>query len=134
VADLVVFPGSSALTGTVNGSLIAFDAPVTISGRVVEAVHRQHAVIDQVHADLKATIAFQPDPRRSSVHRSPAGPGRHRHHPAQPDHCARQNRLLGPTPATAPTTHWPWRREWTELFIPLRSVCPASPSSRMAAL
>jgi hypothetical protein len=36
VADLVVFRGSSTLTGTVNGSLIAFDAPVTISGRVVK--------------------------------------------------------------------------------------------------
>jgi hypothetical protein len=34
VGDLVVFHGSSAVDGTVNGSLTAFDAPVTISGRV----------------------------------------------------------------------------------------------------
>jgi hypothetical protein len=35
VGDLVVFHGSSTVDGTVNGSLTAFDAPVTISGRVV---------------------------------------------------------------------------------------------------
>jgi hypothetical protein len=34
VGDLVVFHGSSTVDGTVNGSLTAFDAPVTISGRV----------------------------------------------------------------------------------------------------
>jgi hypothetical protein len=35
VGDLVVFHGSSTVDGTVNGSLTAFDAPVTISGRVL---------------------------------------------------------------------------------------------------
>ncbi len=35
VGDLVVFHGSSSVDGTVNGSLTAFDAPITISGRVL---------------------------------------------------------------------------------------------------
>src|SRR6266498_4835691 len=34
VGDLVVFHGSSIVDGTVDGSLTAFDAPVTISGQV----------------------------------------------------------------------------------------------------
>jgi hypothetical protein len=34
VGDLVVFHGSSNVEGIVNGSLTAFDAPVTISGQV----------------------------------------------------------------------------------------------------
>jgi hypothetical protein len=34
VGDLVVFHGSSAVDGTVDGSLTAFDAPVVIAGRV----------------------------------------------------------------------------------------------------
>ncbi|HEX8771665.1 MAG TPA: polymer-forming cytoskeletal protein [Acidimicrobiales bacterium] len=34
VGDVVVFHGSSRVDGTVNGSLTAFDAPVTIAGRV----------------------------------------------------------------------------------------------------
>ena len=33
VGDLVVFHGSATVDGTVDGSLTAFDAPVTISGR-----------------------------------------------------------------------------------------------------
>ena len=34
LGDLVVFHGSATVDGTVDGSLTAFDAPVTISGRV----------------------------------------------------------------------------------------------------
>ena len=34
VGDLVVFHGSASVDGTVDGSLTALDAPVTISGRV----------------------------------------------------------------------------------------------------
>jgi hypothetical protein len=48
VGDLVVFHGSSAVDGTVDGSLTAFDAPVTISGGASESLrHLGREIPDQ---------------------------------------------------------------------------------------
>jgi hypothetical protein len=63
VGDLVVFHGSSTVDGTVNGSLTAFDAPVTISGRVVgDVVVFRGRVELRSGADVSGDVVSQDAP------------------------------------------------------------------------
>ena len=63
VGDLVVFHGSSTVDGTVNGSLTAFDAPVTISGRVVgDVVVFKGRVALASGANVTGDVVSQDDP------------------------------------------------------------------------
>jgi hypothetical protein len=63
VGDLVVFHGSSIVDGTVNGSLTAFDAPVTISGRVLgDVVVFKGRVELASGADVTGDVVSQNDP------------------------------------------------------------------------
>ena len=63
VGDLVVFHGSSTVDGTVNGSLTAFDAPVTISGRVLGDVVVFNGRVQLASgADVTGDVVSQNDP------------------------------------------------------------------------
>ena len=88
-----------------------------------DKTHRGHAVIEQVHADLKNSALahlgqvhrerrlarpgshrIQPHPRRCEYHRQPlTGQGDHRHHSPETDHHPRPDRILGQTAEAAPT-------------------------------
>ena len=63
VGDLVVFHGSSTVDGTVNGSLTAFDAPVTISGRVLGDVVVFNGRVELASgANVTGDVVSQNDP------------------------------------------------------------------------
>jgi hypothetical protein len=63
VGDLVVFHGSSTVDGTVNGSLTAFDAPVTISGRVIGDVVVFNGRVELVRgADVTGDVVSRDEP------------------------------------------------------------------------
>jgi hypothetical protein len=63
VGDLVVFHGSSIVDGTVDGSLTAFDAPVTISGRVVGDVVVFNGRVElRGGAEVTGDVVSQSDP------------------------------------------------------------------------
>ena len=63
VGDLVVFHGSSRVDGTVDGSLTAFDAPVTISGQVNgDVVVFKGRVELQPGAHVTGDVVSQSDP------------------------------------------------------------------------
>lgn len=107
--------------------------------------HRVHAVIENVHADLKnsalahmpsgrfaanaawticAMIAFNLTPRRGQPHgRCPPGPGYHCHDPAHVDQRSRSGGLPGPATALTPThTLALARGVGTAIYRGLRSV------------
>ena len=89
-----------------------------------DKTHRGHAIIEQVHADLKnsalahlpsgqftanaawlvlAVIAFNLTRAAATLTGTSPGQGHHRDDPPQADHRARPDRVLGPTGHPAPT-------------------------------
>jgi hypothetical protein len=106
--------------------------------------HRGHAIIEQVHADLKnsalahlpsgtftanaawlvlAVLAFNLTRARCSAERPAAGHRDHRHHPPHPHRGARPDRQLGPTRRAAPATR----------LALAAGLDPAAPTSLRAA-
>ena len=86
-----------------------------------DKTHRGHAIIEQVHADLKNSALahlrsvhrerslagpghddVQPDPRNSHDHRPGAGESHHGDHPSQTHHGPRTDRLIGEASNSAP--------------------------------
>jgi hypothetical protein len=101
----------------------AFFTTSTLDTVTADKTHRAHAIIEAVHADLKASAlahlpsAFfrrelrlagagrdgvQPDPVRRDHHRAGPGQGHHCHHPAQTDRRSRPGRHLRPPRDPAP--------------------------------
>jgi len=105
-----------------------------------DKTHRAHAIIENVHADLKdppwrtcpgqvrrerrrarpGRPRVQPHPDSRHPDRSAAGPRDHRHHPPHP------GTVPARTPASARRlrlyrlTNWPWQRAWKRQFA---TVC-----------
>jgi len=98
--------------------------PAVLDTVATDKTHRGHAVIEQVHADLKnsalahlpsgkfaanaawlvlAVIAFNLTRARCDPHRTRFGPGHHGHHPTQTDHRPGTTRVLGTAAHPAPT-------------------------------
>jgi len=110
-----------------------------------DKTHRGHAIIEQVHADLKklrpgppalrgvhrqrrlaraGRDRVQPDPRVRHAGRPRTGEGNHRDDPPQIDHRPRTDRVLRTQRVTLPTA-WPWQTAWTRLFT---RVCGPPPA------
>ena len=102
----------------------AFFTTTDIDTVTADKTHRGHAIIEQVHADLKdSALAHLPSGRftanaawlvlavmafnltRAGRHqrRPPIGQGPHRHHPTHPHHDPGTDRGLSPTTDPAPT-------------------------------
>ena len=103
--------------------LHAFFTTSSLEVVTADKTHRGHAIIEQVHADLKnsalahlpsgvftANAAWlvhggdgvQPHPGRGHPHRHRPGQGHHRHHPPTADHRASPTRQLSSTTQHAP--------------------------------
>ena len=97
--------------------------PAVLDTVAADKTHRGHAVIEQVHADLKnsalahlpsgkftanaawlvlAVIAFNLTRAAATLTGPDAGQGHHRHHPPQADHRPGTDRVLGTTDHPAP--------------------------------
>ncbi len=121
-----------------------------------DKTHRGHAIIEQVHADLKnsalahlpsgkftanaawlvlAVIAFNLTRAAATLAGPAPGQGDHRHHPPQADHRPGPDRA--PPPDGSPCTchaRWPWETAWTQLFDRrLRATTAAAPPDHPAA-
>ena len=111
-----------------------------------DKTHRGHAIIEQVHADLKnsalahlpsgeftanaawlvlAVMAFNLTRAAATITGTGPGEGDHRDDPAQADHRPRPDRALRPPDHPAPTQAWPWETAWTQLFDRLSDPPPA---------
>ena len=125
----------------------AFFTTSTLTTVEADKTHRAHAIIEQVHADLKSSaIAHLPSapspptapgwsaPSWRSTSPAPpapwpaaAVPSDHRYRPPHPD------RRPGPVASSARrlTLHlpqnWPWEQHWTELFT--RTCRPPPPAA-----
>jgi hypothetical protein len=122
----------------------AFFTTSSLDTVAADITHRGHAIIEQVHADLKnsalahlpsgtftanaawlvlAVLAFKSHPGRCSAERPAAGHRDHRHHPPHPHRGSRPDRQLGPTRRAAPATH----------LALAAGLDPAAPTSLRAA-
>ena len=102
----------------------AFFTTSTLDTVTADKTHRGHAIIEQVHADLKdsalahlpsksfpanaawlvlAVIAFNLTRAAAALSGPTTGEGHHRHDPAHPDRCPRQDRRLSTNDDPAPT-------------------------------
>ena len=121
--------------------------PAILDTVAADKTHRGHAIIEQVHADLKnsalahlpsgvftanaawlvlAVIAFNLTRAAASLTDTRPGQGDHRDDPPQADHRARHGSR--PQPAGSPCTcpqAWPWETAWTALFDRVSDPPPA---------
>ena len=120
--------------------LHAFFTTSSLNTVSADKTHRGHAIIEQVHADLKnsalahlptgtftanaawlvlAVIAFNLTRAAATLTGPAAGQSDHRHHPPPADQHPGPNRHLGP-PSPSCTCHGPGpgRTAWTRLFRP----------------
>ena len=117
--------------------LLHHHRPCRLDTVAADKTHRGHAIIEQVHADLKSSALahlpsgkihrqrrlaragrhrVQPHPHRGHHHRQRPRQSHHRHHPRETDHRPSPGGVLGRRVTLHLPTAWPWETAWTRLF------------------